>query len=360
MINLNTIGTEFTGLVGWRQDTEGATLDAGLTASSSGLTYNRHPLLTLANLEAAAPDTVAKDLSGVDFNTWLTGRTLQAVKEAMSHWWSSKWAMNTARPLMSKQQAYTYDNYSQFNAVATGKRLGCRVTPKMNGSYLGRISIDKVSVRLAAPGTITVHFHPVDSPTATQSQEIVYTGNGTEQWVNVSGWSIPGDSKGAFIYFETEEATPSVMTYRGNCNCRNSMRWCSVTGIDGSTDAGLMIPGVTRENYGVNLILSAECDYTDFLVDNKDLFADYLSLSVASHFLRLIANNPNARLNRNEGMIDPDRVLYEIDGNPQGRKTGLSKLLHEATEGVHLQREGFDTVCLPCNENAGISRMKTA
>lgn len=359
MIDFTAVTDDFVGLVGWRQDQDGPTLDAALIATDSGLTFNRHPCLTINNLKAIAPDAVRTAVNDTTFNTWLTTETKEAIKESIAHWWSSKWSANTAKPLLGWREAYRYDTYSEYNTVASGSALGVRVTPMMKYSRLGQIRIDKVAIRLSSPATVTVKFQPVNGTDPTRSQVVSYTGNGEEQWVAVTDWTVKGDSLGAYIYYETDGTTPMVITYRGNCNCKMSSPYLSVTGITGIAGQDPFKPAVTRENYGLNLRLTAECDYTEFLTDNKDLFADYLSLSVATHFLRLMATNPTARLNRNEGMMDTGRILYEIDGDPQGRRTGLGLALSNATDAVHLDKNGQDETCLPCDSQAGISRLKT-
>src|SRR5690606_31672701 len=80
-----------------------------------------------------------------------------------------------------------------------------------------------------------------------------------------------------------------------------------------------------NSNYGLTVPLSAACDYTRLIVDQKSLFAHAIAKRVASNLMKEMAYNPKARINRQEANVDYDKVMYEVDGNTAGRPTGLNK-----------------------------------
>lgn len=365
MLDATAIKTAFSGLVGWRQNANpnGVQLTANNLASSSGLRYERHPYLTVDNVEAVAPDFIRLTSDPAQrasqFNYWLKAETDEVLLEAITAWWSAKFAADSARPLLANRESYWYDTYSTFDGVATGKRLGVRVTPKKVMRGMGKIVITHMGLRFGGPYTFTL-YDQIHGSTERNSQELDYTGNGEEQFIKlINPIVVTGGSAGHYLYYDTEEATPLVMVSRGNCNCRMSSELLTVNGIETQTGAGRMFPPVTSNNWGLNPRLRVECGYEDFLADNAGLFADYVSLYVADHFLRIIAANPNARLNRHEGMQDPDRILYEVDGDPRGRRTGLGKKLAIAMDAVKLDTTALHDKCLPCNATNRITRLKT-
>ena len=73
------------------------------------------------------------------------------------------------------------------------------------------------------------------------------------------------------------------------------------------------------------MMISAKCDYTDLVIDQKELFTDAFAKAVTIIALRHMAMNPNARINRNEANLDPARILYEIEGDAIGRNGGLKR-----------------------------------
>ena len=102
-------------------------------------------------------------------------------------------------------------------------------------------------------------------------------------------------------------------------------------------------------NYGINLDITIACDITDFIVEQRMLFQDYLSKSVAVDFLREFAYNPNVRTNRHSINASRPDILYEIDGDSSSmKKSGMSYQVELALKAVEVSTEGIDRVCQPC------------
>ena len=106
-------------------------------------------------------------------------------------------------------------------------------------------------------------------------------------------------------------------------------------------------------NYGINLDLTVGCDLTDFIIRQKSIFANVLAKQVAANVLRKIAMNPDVKVNRNQLNVAVHEVLYEIDGNPTGRASGLGYQLDQAYKALSLDTKGLDRMCLGC-KNRGV------
>lgn len=111
-------------------------------------------------------------------------------------------------------------------------------------------------------------------------------------------------------------------------------------------------------NYGLNCEISVGCDLTDFIVQQRDIFARVLQKQVAANLLRMMAMNPDVRVNRNQMNVGRMDILYELDGNPQGRASGLNYELQQAYKALSLETKGISRACLACN-NKGV-RFRTA
>lgn len=107
-------------------------------------------------------------------------------------------------------------------------------------------------------------------------------------------------------------------------------------------------------NYGLNLEVTVGCDLTDFIISQRAIFASVIQKQVAANVLRTIAMNPDVRVNRNQVNVTRDQILYEIDGDPRGRQSGLGYELRQAYKALALDTEGLDRICLQCN-NHGVS-----
>lgn len=104
-------------------------------------------------------------------------------------------------------------------------------------------------------------------------------------------------------------------------------------------------------NYGINLEISVGCDLSDFIISQRMMFANVIQRQVAATVLRTIAMNPDVRVNRNQVNATRDELLYELDGNPQGKASGLVYELKQAYRALSLDTRGLDRVCLSCNNH---------
>ena len=104
-------------------------------------------------------------------------------------------------------------------------------------------------------------------------------------------------------------------------------------------------------NYGMNVEISVGCDLTDFIISQRQIFATVIQKQVAANVLRTIAMNPDVRVNRNQVNVTRDELLYELDGAPTGRASGLGYELKQAYAALSLDTRGLDRICLQCNNH---------
>lgn len=104
-------------------------------------------------------------------------------------------------------------------------------------------------------------------------------------------------------------------------------------------------------NYGMNVEISVGCDISDFIISQRAIFATVIQKQVAANVIRTIAMNPDVRVNRNQVNVTRDEILYELDGSPQGRASGLGYELKQAYKALELDTQGLDRICLQCNNH---------
>ena len=112
------------------------------------------------------------------------------------------------------------------------------------------------------------------------------------------------------------------------------------------------------QNYGLNCEITVGCDLTDFIVEQRAIFQTVIQRQVAAIALRTLAMNPNVRVNRNQSNASKMEILYELDGNVEGRPGGLGYDLKKAFEALRLDTQGIDRICLSCN-NRGVKYRTT-
>lgn len=111
-------------------------------------------------------------------------------------------------------------------------------------------------------------------------------------------------------------------------------------------------------NYGLNCEITVGCDLTDFIIEQRSIFQTVIQRQVAAIALRTLAMNPNIRVNRNQSNASKMDILYELDGNVEGRPGGLGYDLKKAFEALRLDTQGIDRICLSCN-NRGVKYRTT-
>lgn len=108
----------------------------------------------------------------------------------------------------------------------------------------------------------------------------------------------------------------------------------------------------TTINYGLNCEITVGCDLTDFIIEQRQMFANVLQKQVAAIALRTMAMNPDVRVNRNQSNVSKQDVLmYELEGNSQGRPNGLAYDLQQAYKALSINTQGIDRICLTCNNH---------
>lgn len=101
-------------------------------------------------------------------------------------------------------------------------------------------------------------------------------------------------------------------------------------------------------NYGLNVEVTVGCDLTDFIIEQRQMFATVLQRQVTANLLRTMAMNPDVRTNRNQSNVSMQGILYELDGNPQGRETGIGYELRKGYDALDLNTRDIDRICLTC------------
>lgn len=280
----------------------------------------------------------------------------------------------------------------------TGKVVGFEITPlRARGIVMG---LEKIGLQMrGATGDVKVYlFHStMPSPVATWTMQVF--GTGDFAWKDFSAdfaiqsemvrWyenqgviELPylhstGDGGSWYIvYSQTElpkwmrainyardwSRPPCMACNRGNPQVwrefskyvRISPFMVSAPDFDTSHqlwDLSQMVY-IPTTNWGINFRYSIGCDLTDFIIDQRNIFAEVVQKQVAFTALRTLATNPDVRVNRQQ--LNAASLLYELDGEAGKRNTGLGYELEEAYKAIELNTKGLDPVCLSCG-NRGVT-----
>lgn len=249
------------GLIGWRKDYDpaGEFLSGSLQASDTGQYYQDfHPLLTLSNLKAVAPEAVQAthptwnvaspysagdvvSLDGVDYecliaNTgfspvggsnywertsqfalWLKEKTRAAIASALRKLWAGKLAEVSAKSLL--EQKYLFNGTGRMTDTVTnlGRLVGFELVP---------LRADGVTVRIhrigfQATGVTPLRLYLMHSSREDPVQEfdLQYQRLGSIQWFDVDAYlpyaSADTDAGGSwYLAYRQEELAEGVEAIR--------------------------------------------------------------------------------------------------------------------------------------------------
>lgn len=316
------------------------------------------------------------------FSEWLETKTKACITKAISSYVNEKVAKGTYKTLCEKKTLFDgtgriYDTIKNKNNLVGFEIIPIRakgVTTKIN----------RIGLQFSEPGDYTIVIMH------SSLMEPFYQETFTKRTSNNIEWFIPGQD--LFLPYENEQIDAGGSWYicylqsqlptdsqairknrdwsKGPCNecSRHEYEtwrvWSKYLEVHPFYVNEELVPIVDEQiqlwdvennlydystNYGLNLDISIACDITDFIIEQKMMFTDYLSKSLAVDFLREFAYNPNVRTNRHSINASRPDILYEIDGDSSSmKKSGMSYQLELASKAIQISTEGIDRVCLPC------------
>ena len=329
------------------------------------------------NNEGNAPADDSDYWSEYDFTSlWLTRLTQSAIAKTVQTFLQQKSLLRESKTLLERRSLF--DGAGRYNnVIQNGQRLvGMEIIPVYSMGVTMRL--ERIGLQMiGATGTVRLYvFHSSQvDPYRTIDFE-VSKGDGTMEWKELKDFYLPYlGSTGAWYVVYNQADLPQDMEAVnvtkdwsrepcGTCNRGSLEAWRALTKYMmvspfrvTSLETFAEYPELwdieenvytNTYNYGINMELSVGCDLTDFIIRQRGMFATCLQRQLAVDVLRTLAMNPDVRVNRHQANASKEELLYEVDGNPQGRATGLGKELKDAYDALDLDTRGIDRICLTC------------
>lgn len=281
-----------------------------------------------------------------------------------------------------------FDGAAKLQATirASHKLVGIELVPVRS---LGvTMKIHKIGLQMiGATGKVKFYLFHSSQKAPMKTFELDFTNTtGGFQWFNMEDLFLPyisngHDAGGAWFLCYDQDELPFGMEALnvskdwsrepcGTCNIGSVEIWREMTKYLQASPFCANIPEGFSENpqmwdieqtmythtmnYGINCEFSIGCDLTDFIIEQKHIFANVVQRQVAVDTLRMMAMNPSVRVNRNQSNVSRMDILYELDGNSQSsRPQGLGYDLKKAYDALTIETKGLDRICLKC-QNGGV------
>lgn len=275
-----------------------------------------------------------------------------------------------------------FDGAGRINASIEpkGRLVGFEITPAYAMGVTAKVG--RVGLQFTGgTGTVRLYLFHTSRVEPLKVEDVQYTRtNGGFQWFDLTDWYLPyisseKDSGGSWYLCYDEGELPDGMEAInvskdwsrepcGTCNIGDLAGWRELTKYLNISPFRVKIGESFAEypemwdieenvytnttNYGLNCEVTVACDLTDFIIRERDIFASVMQRQMAATLLRTLALNPHVRVNRNQSNASKNELLYEVDGNTEGRPTGLGHELKKAYEALDIDTRGIDRICLTC------------
>ena len=318
---------------------------------------------------------------------FVRGLTVNGINKTVQQFIQDKQLQQETRNLLERRTFF--DGAARLAATIqpTGKLVGFEIVPVRAMGVTTKI--ERIGLQMVGgTGTVRVYLFHSSQVTPKMYVDLEYSNqSGGFQWFKmdvplylpyIGGDDIDNDAGGAWFLCYNQNDLPEGMRAL-NVSKDWSVEPCQ-TCLGGSIDSwremtkylqvspfGIRAPldfkqypemfdiaevGYTNTmNYGMNVEITVGCDLTDFIISQRQIFATVIQKQVAADVLRTIAMNPDVRVNRNQVNVTRDELLYEIDGSPAGRPSGLGYELRQAFKALSLDTRGLDRICLQCNNH---------
>ena len=359
---------------------------------SNASTYPEGAFVSSSNKTYIAKDAVPEGVAITDTDYWeettgalsvyLRGLTRDAINAAVQNFLTQKELTRETRPIVDRRAFFDGAARLEATVSPSGKLVGFEIVPVRAMGVTTKI--ERIGLQMTgATGTVRLYlFHSSQrDPIAVKDLEFTKT-NGTFQWFDVDLYlpyiSDGTDAGGAWYLLYNQNDLPDGMRALNVSRdwSKSMCETCYGYALDGWKEITTWMqvsPFCTRApqtfkefpelpdvgrlsytntcNYGMNCVVTVACDLTEFIVAQRSVFTNVLQKQVAVNVLRTLAMNPDVRVNRNQANITREGILDEVDGNPQGRASGLAYELAQAYKALHIDTEGIDRVCLKCNNH---------
>lgn len=390
MYNVQDIKTELLPLIGWRQnidpngvqivpivDNEGTPeeVTVDLATSEVDLWFNdAHPLLTMDDLYSIAPnfdqlhkdeldEVVKKDLINASFTAWLRQKTEASILKCLGEWYREKSELGTSKNLIERNRLFESTGNLTDTIEKEDLVVGLEISPTKSKSMV--LDIKRIGVQCEQNETFLIYLFQTGSKTPLFSESIEYTGNGSVQWFDTkdftNNWRLKADGVYYLAYDQSAllgSAINGAKNYgKGQSGFttfpKGKYYKVSAFNVDIINIGQLWDLNDTQynndTNYGLNLEVSVTCDYSQFIIEQKELFTGLILYHVALDFLNEMYYNANARINRNAANVSKPQLLFDINGDSQGKDDfSIFGKYKKALKAIQFDSTGIDGVCLPC------------
>jgi hypothetical protein len=311
MFIANKIADGLLGIVGFRQSYNPAyaVLDAENTASSSGLYVNDNPY---AKIEFIKDTQDYKDIEFEDFNKMLKDIQKSSIVSVCNQVFNDY-------DFIDRNVIYKNASNKTNTEILPNGFVGYKI--EVSNAKNTAFSINRVILDFSGTGEIELLLFNTGKKGAIESKIInIISDNQVEElnWtLDNTGTTYKGDY---YIGYNTDSITISPYKREfNNANIMSSFKELCIEKVLISNHTGnqlfdlTLINGLSQDT-GLNLDISIYDDYTDFILNNKMLFAKAISLEFTIRCLQMYVSSIRSNSNERKSQELYQKIMMEIEG----------------------------------------------
>lgn len=357
----------------WNKDSE---FPAGVKVR-----YENKVYISLVENTNKQPDTNTDTWKAYNYlSDYLTQQTQSGIAQTVQTFLQIKGLLRETKDLLERRTFFDGAGRLTNLQQNQGKLVGFEINPVRSMGVTAKI--ERIGLQMTgATGTVRVYLFHSSQVNPIKVADLNFTKeNGGFQWFTMPDWYMPyiseGNNSGGswYLVYNQNDLPQGMQAVTATKDwSREPCMTCnpgSVAGWRELTKYLLISPFKTRAyetfeeypelwdiedniytntcNYGLNVEVTVDCDLTDFIIEQRQMFATVLQRQVAANLLRTMAMNPDVRTNRNQSNVSMQGILYELDGNPQGRETGIGYELRKGYDALDLNTRDIDRICMTC------------
>lgn len=287
---------------------------------------------------------------------------------------SNKKVNKQTKTLLANVQLYNGTGSINDLIINNGSLVGLEITLKRNQNIL--TVINRIGLQLSLPQQLPIYLYHTSQYTPIATLNINHTSQISFQWHNadfrLNYLSDSNDAGGKFyLMYDQDDLTGQAIRKKINFDVRP----CGTCGNDYKSydmySKFVMIRAVKLDqskrnginlweleditytpdiNYGLNIDLTVRCDLTDFILQQKDVFAIAVRDMIIFKILQVLSLS--TRDNIVEKKIN-QIARAEIQDTRIGGM-GLLQKLEKEMKAIDFEVSELDNVCMPCNNKYGI------
>ena len=311
---------------------------------------------------------------------FLRQQTEAGITQAIQTFLQIKGLLRETKDLLERRTFFDGAGRLQNTQPAQGKLVGMEINPVRSMGVTAKI--ERIGLQMTgAVGVVRVYLFHSSQRDPIKVADLNFTKqNGGFQWFDMPDWYMPyisdGNNSGGswYLVYDQNSLPDGMLAINASkdwsrepcmtCNAGSVANWRELTKYllispfkTHAYETFAEYPELwdindniytNTSNYGLNVEVSVGCDLTDFIVRERMMFATVIQRQVTANLLRTMALNPEVRTNRNQSNVSQQSILYELDGNTQGREGGLGYELRKGYDALDLNTRGLDRICLTC------------